>query len=67
MSPWEYVLPLYKHAVEKWETSERRATYGNDHEVAGNMSIKSSIRDLLSHLFGVSSALKSSRWSLKLL
>lgn len=67
MSPWEYVLPLYKHAVEKWETSEHRATYGNDREVAGNMSIKSPIRDLLSHLFGVSSALKSSRWSLKLL
>lgn len=35
MSPWEYVLPLYKHAVEKWETSERRATHGKDHEVAG--------------------------------
>lgn len=42
MSPWEYVLPLYKHAGRNGKhLSVALATYGNDREVARNMSIKS--------------------------
>lgn len=39
MSPWEYVLPLYKHAERNGK--HLSATYGNDRKVVRNMSIKS--------------------------
>lgn len=42
MSPWEYVLPLYKHAETNGKhLSDLLRTYGNHWRVARNMSIKS--------------------------
>lgn len=71
MSPWEYVLPLYKHAETKWKTSEHCAACGSNPKVVSNRSIKSNTYTgslfvlTKSHLFGVSAATKSSRWSPK--
>ena len=42
MSPWEYVLPLYKQAERNGKhLRESSATHGNDRKVPRNMSIKS--------------------------
>lgn len=41
MSPWEYVLPLYKQAERNGKHQSVCATYGNHHEFARSMSIKS--------------------------